>query len=55
MNDNGEWIRLHDEELNSLYRAPNKIRMIKFRKIRWLGYGAKMEEGKSDFKILTNL
>ena len=27
--------------------------MIKHRKLRWAGHVARMEEGRSDFKILT--
>jgi hypothetical protein len=28
----GEWIRLHNEELNDLYSSPNIIRVIKSRR-----------------------
>ena len=45
--------RLHNEELPSLYRSPNIIRMIKSRRLRWTGHVARMEEGRSAFKILT--
>ena len=44
---------LHNEELHSLYRSPNIIRVIKSRRLRWAGHVAKMEEGRSAFKILT--
>ena len=33
--ENGEWIRLHDEELHSLYHSPNIVRMNKSRRLRW--------------------
>ena len=29
--ENGEWRRLHNEELHSLYRSPNIVRVIKGR------------------------
>ena len=45
--------RLHNEELHSLYRSPNIVRVIKSRRLRWAGYVARMEEGRSVFKILT--
>ena len=51
--DNGEWRRLHNEELHSLYRSPNIVRVIKSRRLRWIGHVARMEEDRSAFKILT--
>ena len=51
--ENGEWRRLHNEELHSLYRSPNIVGVIKSRRLRWAGHVARMEEGRSAFKILT--
>ena len=36
-----------------LYRSPNVLRAIKSRRLRWAGHVARMEEGRSAFKILT--
>ena len=36
-----------------MYRSPNIVRVIKSRILRWAGLVAKMEEGRSAFKILT--
>ena len=44
---------LHNEELHSIYRSPNTVRVIKSRRLRWAGHVARMEEGRSAFKILT--
>ena len=33
----GEWIKLHNEELNDLYSSPNIVRLIKLRRMRWEG------------------
>ena len=41
------------EELHSLYRSPNIVRVIKSRILRWAGHVARMENGRSAFKILT--
>jgi hypothetical protein len=29
----GEWRKLHNEELHDLYSSPNKIRMVKSRRV----------------------
>ena len=42
MDGNGEWRRLHNDELHSLYRSPNIVRVIKSSRLRW----ARMEEGR---------
>ena len=35
-----------------MYRSPNIARVIKFRRLRWAGHVARMEEGRSASKIL---
>ena len=49
--ENGEWRRLHNEELHSLYRSPNIVRVIKSERFRWAEHVARMEEGRSPFKM----
>ena len=49
----GEWRKLHNEELNSLYSSPNIVRVIKSRRIRWAGHVACMEEGRDVHKVLV--
>ena len=36
-----------------MYRSPNIIRVIKSRRLRSTGHVARMEEGRSAFRILT--
>ena len=36
----------------SLYRSPNIVRMIESRRLRWTAHVARMEEGRSTYKIL---
>ena len=43
----GDWRTLHNEELNGLYCSPNIVRVIKSRRIRWVGHVAHMVLGKS--------
>ena len=52
-NENGEWRRLHNEALHSLYRSPNIVRVIKSRILRWAGHVARMKEGRNAFRILA--
>ena len=49
--ENGEWRRLHNDELHSLYRSPNIVRVIKSRRLRWAGHIARMEEGRRASKF----
>ena len=39
--------------LQSLYRPPAIVRVIKSRRLRWAGHVPRMEEDRSAFKILT--
>ena len=41
----GEWRKLHNEELN-MYCSPNIVRVIKSRKLRWVGHVARMGRGE---------
>jgi hypothetical protein len=48
----GGWRRLHNEELHNLYASLNIIRVIKARRMRWVGHVARMESMKN---VLENL
>ena len=39
-----EGTRLHNEELNDLYSSPNIVRVIKLRRMRWVGHVVHMGE-----------
>jgi hypothetical protein len=44
--------KLHNEELHNLYSSPSIIRIIKSRKMRWAGHGARLEE-KNACRVLV--
>jgi hypothetical protein len=48
----GEWRKLHNEELRTLYYTPSIIRIIKSRKMRWAGHVAQMEEKRNAYRLL---
>ena len=41
---NRKWKMLHYEELHTLYRLTNIVRVIKFRRLRWEGHVARMKK-----------
>ena len=53
MDANGEWRKLHNEELHSLYYSLNIVRMVKSIRLRCAGHVARMEEDRIAFKILA--
>jgi hypothetical protein len=42
------WRKLHIDELLSLYFSPNIVRMIKSRRIRWVGHVAQRGERRRE-------
>jgi hypothetical protein len=40
----GGWRKLHIKELHNLYSSPNIIRIIKSRRMRWVGHVARIEK-----------
>ena len=44
---------VNNEELHSLCRSPNIVRVMESRRLRWVGHVARMEEGRSVLKVLT--
>jgi hypothetical protein len=51
--EDGSWIKLHNDEIHNLYSLLNIVMMIKSRKLRWAGHMARMEEGRGVYRILV--
>jgi hypothetical protein len=49
----GGWRKLHNEELHGLYSSPSIIRVIKARRMRWVGHVACMGEVRGAYNILV--
>jgi len=49
----GEWRKLHNAELNDLYCSPNIVRVMKLRRMRWVGHVARMGEGRGVYRVLV--
>ena len=38
---------LHNDELHSLWRSPDTVRVIKSRRLRWAAHGARLKKARS--------
>jgi hypothetical protein len=48
----GEWRKLRNEELHDLYSSPSIIRIIKARRMKWVGHVARMGEKSTAYRLL---
>jgi hypothetical protein len=51
--EDGSWRKLHNDKLHNLYSAPNIVRVIKSRRMRWAGHVASMGEGRGVYGDLV--
>jgi len=49
----GHWKGPHNEELHDLNCSPNAIRVIKARRMRWMGHVAWMGERRGAYRVLV--
>jgi hypothetical protein len=51
--EDGSWRKLCNDELHSLYSSPDIVRVIKSRRMRWVGHVASMGEGRGVYRGLV--
>jgi transcription termination factor 2 len=51
--EDGSFRKLHNDELHSLYSSPNIVRVIKSRRMRWMGHVARTGEGRGVYRVLV--
>jgi hypothetical protein len=49
----GGWRKLHNEELHNLYSSPSIIRIIKSRRMRWVGDVTRIGEKRNVYRLLV--
>jgi hypothetical protein len=49
----GVWRKLHNEELHDMYCSRNNVRVIKSRRMRWVGYVARLGEERGVYGVLV--
>jgi hypothetical protein len=47
------WRKLHNEELHNLYSSPSIIRIMKAKRMRWVGQVARMGEKRNVYRLLV--
>jgi hypothetical protein len=47
----GGWRKLHNEEFHNLYSSPSIIRIIKPRRMRWVGHVAQMGMKRNVYRL----
>ena len=51
----GEWRKLHNIELHSLYKSPDIVKVVKSRRLRWAGHVARMEAERGVYKVWSGI
>jgi hypothetical protein len=51
--EDGSWRKLHSDELHDLYSSPNIGRVVKSRRMRWVGHVARMGVGRCVYRFLV--
>jgi hypothetical protein len=51
--EDGSWRILHNDQLHSLHSSPNIVRVIKSRRMRWVGDVGRMGEGRGVYRVFV--
>jgi hypothetical protein len=51
--EDGSWRKLHNDEPHSLYSSQNIVRVIKSRRMSWVGHVARMGEWRGVHRVLV--
>jgi len=49
----GKWKKLHNEELNDLYSLHNIVRVVKSRRMKWVGHVALTGDDRVVHRVLV--
>jgi hypothetical protein len=49
----GEWRKLHNNELSDFYPLPNIVRVVKSRRMSWVGHVACTENSRGLYRVLV--
>jgi len=49
----GEWRKLHNEDYHYQYRSPNIIRVIRSKRMEWVGHMARMGERRREHGVFV--
>jgi hypothetical protein len=49
----GEWRKLHNEKLYDLFSSTSIIKVVKSRRMRWLGHVARMRKKRNAYRLLV--
>ena len=49
----GEMRKLHNKKLNDLHCSPGTLRVLKSRRMKWVGYVARIGEGRVVYRFLV--
>jgi hypothetical protein len=51
--EDGSWRKLHNDEIHSLHSSHNIVRVIKSRRMSWVGHVARIGEGRDVYRVLV--